>query len=102
MAALAGATEVKLEGRVVPVVRSRAEGISQAHSLGEKVRRWADVTAVDIEGLLARLEHMETADVDQIVQKILSVDVDATRADQESTAQNDLRDDIPPTGTLTE
>ena len=102
LAALAGATEVKLEGRIIPVVRSRAEGISQAHSLGEKVRRWADVTAVDVEGLLARLEHMETADVDQIVQKILCVDADAARADQESTAQHDLRDDIPPTGTLTD
>ncbi len=93
LAALAGAAEVKLEGRVIPVVRSRAEGISQAHSLGEKVRRWAEVTGVEVEGLLARLEHMETADVDQIVQEILCVDADDTRADQESMAQHDLRDD---------
>ena len=78
MAALVGATEVKLEGRVIPVVRSRAEGISQAHSLGEKVRRWAEATGVEVTGLLARLEHLERADVDQIVQEILRVDADAS------------------------
>ena len=48
LAALDGATEVKLEGRVIPVVRSRAEGISQAHSLAEKVRRWAEATGVEV------------------------------------------------------
>jgi exonuclease SbcD len=74
LAALPGAAEVKLEGRVIPVMRSRAEGISQAHSLGDKVRRWAQVTGVEVSGLLARLERMEAADVDQIVREISLVD----------------------------
>jgi exonuclease SbcD len=70
VAELAGAAEVKLEGRVVPVVRSRAEGISREQSLPEKVRRWAEATGVEVGGLLARLERMEAADVEQIVVEI--------------------------------
>ncbi|MBS0326114.1 MAG: metallophosphoesterase family protein [Proteobacteria bacterium] len=70
VAELAGAAEVKLEGRVVPVVRSRAGGISREHSLPEKVRRWAEATGVDGGGLLARLERMEAAEVEQIVAEI--------------------------------
>jgi len=70
VAELAGAAEVKLEGRVVPVVRSRAEGISREQSLPEKVRRWAEATGVEVGGLLARLELMEAADVEQVVLEI--------------------------------
>ena len=55
---LAGAAEVKLEGRIVPVVRTRAAGIAQAHSLTEKVRAWAEVTACRPEPLLACLEAL--------------------------------------------
>jgi len=39
--ALEGAADVQLEGRVVPVVRSRAAGISQCRSMADKVRAWA-------------------------------------------------------------
>jgi exonuclease SbcD len=70
VAELGGAAEVKLEGRVVPVVRSRAAGISREHSLPEKVRRWAEATGVEVGGLLARLERMEAAEVDEIVAEI--------------------------------
>jgi exonuclease SbcD len=55
---LAGAAEVKLEGRIVPVVRTRAAGIAQAHSLAEKVRAWAEVAACRPEPLLACLEAL--------------------------------------------
>ena len=102
LAALAGAAEVKLEGRVIPVVRSRAEGISQAHSLGEKIRRWAEATGVEVAGLLARLEHLETADVEQIVREILRVDALDVWADPEPIAQRDLRDGATATVALTE
>ena len=70
VAELAGAAEVKLEGRVVPIVRSRAEGISREHSLPDKVRRWAEATGVEVAGLLARLERMEASEVDKIVAAI--------------------------------
>jgi DNA repair protein SbcD/Mre11 len=93
VAALAGAAEVKLEGRVIPVMRSRAEGISQAHSLAEKVRRWAEATGVEVNGLLARLERMEAADVDQIVREISLVDRDTSNAAQDQAEQADPDDD---------
>ena len=93
LAALAGAAEVKLEGRVIPVMRSRAEGISQAHSLGEKVRRWAEATGVEVNGLLARLERMEAADVDQIVREISLVDRDTSNAAQDQAEQADPDND---------
>jgi DNA repair protein SbcD/Mre11 len=96
LAALAGAAEVKLEGRVIPVMRSRAGGISQAHSLAEKVQRWAQVTGVEASGLLARLERMEAADVDQIVREISLVDRDSPNT-QDQTAQHDP--DTDPTAT---
>jgi exonuclease SbcD len=96
LAALAGAAEVKLEGRVIPVMRSRAEGISQAHSLGDKVRRWAQATGVEESGLLARLERMEAADVDQIVREISLVGRDSPNT-QDQTAQHDPDND--PTAT---
>ena len=93
LAALAGAAEVKLEGRVIPVMRSRAEGISQAHSLAEKVQRWAQATGVEVSGLLARLQCMEAADVDQIVREISLADWDTPKAAQEEATQPDPDND---------
>jgi exonuclease SbcD len=87
-----GAAEVKLEGRVIPVVRSRAEGISQAHSLAEKVGRWA-ATGVEVSGLLARLERMEVADVDQIVREISLADWDTRNVALEQATQPDPGND---------
>jgi hypothetical protein len=40
---LEGAAETKLEGRILPVVRTRAAGISQLGNLADKVRVWAQV-----------------------------------------------------------
>jgi DNA repair protein SbcD/Mre11 len=94
LAALAGAAEVKLEGRVIPVMRSRAEGISQAHSLAEKVQRWAQATGVEVGGLLARLERMEVADVDQIVREISLSDWDTPNAAQDQPAQPDPNNEM--------
>jgi DNA repair protein SbcD/Mre11 len=94
LAALAGAAEVKLEGRVIPVMRSRAGGISQAHSLGDKVRRWAQATGVEESGLLARLERMEAADVDQIVRDISLADRDTPNTAPEQATQPDPDNDM--------
>jgi DNA repair protein SbcD/Mre11 len=56
--ALAGAAEVQMEGRVIPVARSRAAGISRAATLAEKVRTWAGVTSTQAEPLIERLEAL--------------------------------------------
>jgi DNA repair protein SbcD/Mre11 len=71
MKVLAGATEVKLEGRIVPVVRTRAAGIAQAHSLVEKVTAWAEVTACQPDPLLACLEALSTGSVESITASVL-------------------------------
>ena len=89
MAALGGAAEVKLEGRVIPVMRSRAEGISQEHTLAEKVRRWAEATGVEVGGLLARLERMNAADVEQIAVEIARAEGDAGPANAGHEARHD-------------
>lgn len=63
---LAGAADVQLEGRVVPVVRSRAAGISRCAGLADKVRMWSRVTSTRPEPLLeclARLAESEPAKV---------------------------------------
>lgn len=73
-ALFAAATEVKLEGRVLPAVRSRAEGISRAASLGDKIARWGELTHVDTNPLLDRLSMLEHAEpqaiADLVVQQL--------------------------------
>ncbi|MDQ6873294.1 MAG: hypothetical protein M3037_15025, partial [Gemmatimonadota bacterium] len=68
-------------------------GISQAHSLAEKVCRWAEATGVEVNGLLARLERMEAADVDQIVREISLGDRDTSNVAQDQAEQADPDDD---------
>jgi exonuclease SbcD len=70
-AALAGAAEIKLEGRIVPVVRSRAEGISRAATLDEKLRRWADVAEVEAEPLREALAELVLGTPEVIAAAIL-------------------------------
>jgi DNA repair protein SbcD/Mre11 len=70
--ALAGAADVQLEGRIVPIVRSRAEGISRCTSLSAKVRAWAVVTGVKAEPLLADLERLSHHAPEQIAAEVLS------------------------------
>lgn len=62
------AAEVKLEGRIKPIQRQRAAGISSANHLDDKLTAWADATGAgeQLDELLPRmhlLEHMEPEDV---------------------------------------
>ncbi len=65
------AAEVKLEGRIVPVVRTRAAGISRAASLADKVRQWAQVTEAKPEPLLACLAQLEAETGEDIAERVL-------------------------------
>lgn len=56
---LAGAAEVKLEGRIVPVVRTRAAGLSRLPSLAEKVGAWCRITQVSEAPMLNCLSALE-------------------------------------------
>jgi exonuclease SbcD len=70
-AVLAGAAEVKLEGRVIPVVRTRAAGISQEASIVGKIRAWANATEADAMPLLMCLEALESRTPEEIAAGIL-------------------------------
>jgi len=69
--ALGAAAEVKLEGRIVPVVRTRAAGISQLDSLEQKVTAWAQATGVQHAGLLRCLGELVCSQPDEIAGRIL-------------------------------
>jgi exonuclease SbcD len=68
---LAEAAETKLEGRIVPVVRTRASGISQLANLADKVRVWAQVTEARAGPLLECLEALATQTPEQIADGLL-------------------------------
>jgi DNA repair protein SbcD/Mre11 len=65
------AAEVKLEGRIVPVVRTRAAGISRAVNLADKVRQWALVTEAKPGPLLACLARLDAETGEVIAEQIL-------------------------------
>jgi exonuclease SbcD len=69
---LAGAAAVQLEGRVVPVVRSRCAGISQCAALSDKVRAWARVTCTQVEPLLECLAELDCREPAQIAAEALA------------------------------
>jgi exonuclease SbcD len=69
---LASAAEVKLEGRTVPLQRSRASGIAQAHSLADKVMAWAAVNACRAEPLLDCLNGLAGESVEGIVEALMN------------------------------
>ncbi|MEP6875475.1 MAG: metallophosphatase family protein [Burkholderiales bacterium] len=68
---LAGAAELKLEGRVVPVVRTRAAGISQMENLADKVSVWAEVTQAKPGPLLRCLDALASETPDDIAERAL-------------------------------
>jgi exonuclease SbcD len=71
-ALFAASAELKLEPRILPAVRSRAEGISNASTLEEKLDRWAKLTDSDVAPLQDRLSMLLSADTDSIVNAVLA------------------------------
>ncbi len=69
---LCAAKEVKLEGRIVPVVRTRAAGMSQAATIVEKVRAWAAATETKVGPLLTCLERLQSLTPEAIAFDILA------------------------------
>src|SRR5207253_3497324 len=65
------AAEVKLEGRVIPVVRTRAAGISQEASIAAKIAVWARLTEARAEPLLACQEALQTRAPEEIAANIM-------------------------------
>lgn len=71
-AMFAHAPGVKIEPRILPVVRSRAQGISLETSVDAKLARWCELTDVQASPLLERLQLLDTGDADAIAQSILA------------------------------
>lgn len=81
-ALFAAAETVKLEGRVLPVQRTRASGISQAVTLADKLDRWCDVTgSADVaKHLRDRLAMLQSQDPDVIAARLAGIEAeDAAR-----------------------
>ena len=74
------AAEVKLEGRVIPVVRTRAAGISQEASIAAKIAVWARLTEARAEPLLACLEALQTRAPEEIAANIMERAIEAQGA----------------------
>ena len=74
------AAEVKLEGRVIPVVRTRAAGISQEASIAAKIAVWARLTEARAEPLLACLEALQTRAPEEIAANIMEGAIEAPGA----------------------
>ncbi|MBI5720688.1 MAG: metallophosphatase family protein [Rubrivivax sp.] len=69
---LAAAAEVKLEGRIVAVQRSRAAGLSRLTSLADKVSEWCRVAEVAAAPMLDCLGALDAESPEGIAQRILS------------------------------
>ncbi|WP_028218888.1 metallophosphoesterase family protein [Paraburkholderia oxyphila] len=70
-AMFANARGVKIEPRILPVVRSRAQGISLETSVDAKLSRWCEVANVNAASVLARLQLLETGDANAIADAVL-------------------------------
>jgi exonuclease SbcD len=66
------AAGLKLEGRVLPVVRSRAQGISLESTLEGKMIRWCEVANIDADPVVERLQLLESGEAEAIAAAVLS------------------------------
>lgn len=73
---LSGACEVKLEGRVNPIQRTRAEGLTRAESLVDKLEIWGNCTSTSIDPLVDRLNDLQMLDADEIIEKYCDIDTE--------------------------
>ena len=67
-----GAAELKVEARILPVVRSRAQGISLEVTVERKIERWCELTEVESAPLLERFQLLEANDVETIAASVLA------------------------------
>ena len=89
---LKSAAELKLEGRVVPVVRTRSPGIAQRPNLADKVRAWADCTEVRPEPLVACLEQIVGMEPMDIVSALIGAEADTLEIRPQPTTEATARE----------
>lgn len=71
-ALLSSAAGVKLEGRIVPLARTRAAGIAREHSLVGQIEQWAALVGVSPRDALSCLDCLRHASPEDIARGILS------------------------------
>lgn len=67
----AGAAAVKLEGRIRPIQRQRAAGISTRQHLPDKLRTWCEATGVAPGPLVERLSDLQTIEVEHLTHLVV-------------------------------
>ncbi|TCK33354.1 exonuclease SbcD [Paraburkholderia sp. BL8N3] len=70
-AMFAGAADLKVEARILPVVRSRAQGISMETTVEGKLARWCDLAKVEAAPLQERLGLLALGDPEAIAAGVL-------------------------------
>jgi exonuclease SbcD len=80
-AMFAGAAGLKVEPRVLPVIRSRAQGISLETTVEGKVVRWCELASVEAAPVVERLQLLDAGDAEAIAAGILAR-IDAVPAPQ--------------------
>jgi len=63
--------EVKLDGRVNPILRSRTEGITRLASVAQQLDAWAKATDTSATGLAERLALLQSQTAEAIVESIV-------------------------------
>lgn len=91
----AAAAGLRLEPRILPVMRSRAEGISRAVTVDAKVARWCELTSVDSMPLLERLQLLDTGDAEAIAVLVLDSIRLADDSDGVTVASDDPANVVP-------
>jgi exonuclease SbcD len=68
----ANSAGLKVEPRILPVVRSRAQGISLETSVDAKLARWCELTGLAASPVLERLQLLESGDASAIAGAVLA------------------------------
>lgn len=74
------AAEVKLEGRINPILRARTQGVSAQPTLDKKLASWAEATNTPLDGLRERLQLLQTQSPEAILATLLTQDGDQAMA----------------------
>lgn len=82
---LAGAANVKLEGRIQPIARARAAGISREQSLTRQVEHWASLIGINAQDVLSCLEALHQERPEDIAAHVLGLHVGNTAAPVDTT-----------------
>jgi len=70
-ALFASAEQVKVEGRINPIERRRSEGMNEAHSLADKLKKWGEASDTDTSALMSRLALLQQKTPEEIVAKVV-------------------------------